>query len=95
MAQRIDTEFALPAHTALQAMFCRAQIASIREHVRIGVVYDLEREEFLMVSLKNGSAAEAGCVRVFDPDLDVGLARDIVVDLIAFDLAGNESVVSS
>jgi len=94
MAQRIDTEYALPAHTALQAMFCRAQIISNRERVRIGVVCDLEREEFLLVWLKDGSAAEAGCVRVFEPDTDAGLAHDVVVDSIAFDLTGNRDVVN-
>lgn len=90
MAQRIDTGFDVLAHTALQAMFGRAQITANRDRLRIGVVCDLAREEFLMVKLGNRTADEMECLRVFEPAHDPGLIRDATIDTAPIVLDGLE-----
>lgn len=93
MAQRIDTGFDVPAHTALQAMFGRAQITANRDGLRIGVVCDLAREEFLMVKLGNRGTDEVECLRVFEPVHDPGLSRDATIDTAPIVLEGTEEIV--
>lgn len=94
MARRIDSEFALSAHTALQVMFCRAQIASNRDRLRVGVVCDLEKEQFLMVTLGEDGAREAQCLRVFEPRDNTAPLAPVLVDdaTLAIDSQSEDAV---
>ena len=67
MAAKIDTGSAPPAHTAIQAMICRAQIAANRENIRVGVVCNLSRNELSIVDLSHGCPDDLECLRIVTP----------------------------
>lgn len=67
MAQRIDNGTQPTAHSAVQAMIVRAQHAADETGKRVGLVYDLMRDQIEMVDLSAGAPEEAVIFRTVVP----------------------------
>ena len=67
MAQRIDNGTQPTAHSAVQAMIVRAQHAADQTGKRVGLTYDLMRDQIELVDLSAGAPEEAVIFRTVVP----------------------------
>lgn len=67
MAARIDTGWGVLAHTAIQAVFGRAQITANRDNKCVGVVCDLAGDELSIVDLSDGCPDTGRFLQIFEP----------------------------
>ena len=67
MAQRIDNGTQPTAHTAVQAMIVRAQQVADQTGKRVGLTFDLMRDQIELVDLSAETSEEAVLFRTVSP----------------------------
>jgi hypothetical protein len=70
MAQRIDDGTQPTAHTAVQAMIVRAQHAADQTGKRVGLAYDLIKDQIELVDLSAETPEEAVIFRTVVPAME-------------------------